>query len=115
MKADDVYAILNRKIKLGGGSTEDIQNAVNNYLTANPVKPGATEEQEKQIQSNTDAIEQIQKELEDGIQGTNDYEKLENRPSINDVTLEKNKTFEQLGMVPLTNMEIMQIINRATN
>lgn len=63
MKADDVYAILNRKIKLGGGSTADIQNAVNNYLDAHPVQPGATDEQAQQIQDNKDAIEQLQEDL----------------------------------------------------
>ena len=49
------------------------------------------------------------------IEGTNDYKNLKNKPSINDVELEKDKTFEDLGMIPLTNMEIMQIISKATN
>lgn len=49
------------------------------------------------------------------VDGTKDYEGLKNKPSINDVTLEKNKTFEDLGMIPLSNMEIMQIISKATN
>lgn len=46
--------------------------------------------------------------------GTNDYEKLTNKPSINEVVLSGDKTFEDLGLTPLTNIEIMQIINRAS-
>lgn len=38
MQADEIFAVLLRKIKLGGGSTEDIQNAVNSYLKDNPVE-----------------------------------------------------------------------------
>lgn len=38
MQEDEVFAVLLRKIKLGGTSTEDIQNAVDNYLKDNPVE-----------------------------------------------------------------------------
>lgn len=44
---------------------------------------------------------------------TNDYEKLKNKPSINEVELIGNKSFEDLGLSPLSNLEIMQIINKA--
>ena len=50
----------------GGGGTvtpEQIQAAVDAYLDANPVQAGATEEQVKQIQDNSDAIEQLQDDL----------------------------------------------------
>lgn len=121
MTAKQVYAILNNRISLGGGTTADIQEAVNNYLENHPVMPGATEEQAEQIEKNKDDIAKIQKDLEDYISsggdgtGTNDYLELINKPSINHVTLESNKSFEELGMVPLSNLEIMEIIKNAAN
>ncbi len=45
--------------------------------------------------------------------GTDDYEQLDNKPSINGIVLQGNKTFDNLGVVPLSNMEILQILNRA--
>lgn len=49
-----------------------------------------------------------------GSGGTNDYEKLTNKPRINEVELEGNKSFEELGISPLTNMEILDIIKKAS-
>lgn len=42
-----------------------------------------------------------------------DYEELQNKPSINGVVLQGDKTFNNLGISPLSNMEILQILNRA--
>lgn len=39
MNADDVYAILAKRIKNGGITQEQIQNAVNDYFSKNPIKP----------------------------------------------------------------------------
>lgn len=39
----------------------------------------------------------------------NDYEKLANLPQINDVKLLGNKTFEELGMVEASNLEIDEL------
>lgn len=39
----------------------------------------------------------------------NDYEKLKNKPSINGVTVEKNKSFEDLGYDSVTNTELKSI------
>lgn len=38
-----------------------------------------------------------------------DYENLKNKPSINDVMLSGNKTFEELGDHILTNSEILNL------
>ena len=40
-----------------------------------------------------------------------DYDKLTNKPQINSVTLEKNKSFNDLGAKSLTNMQIESLIN----
>lgn len=37
MKADEVYAILKKKISTSGATDEQVQKAVNAYLTAHPV------------------------------------------------------------------------------
>lgn len=50
----------------GGGGTvtpEMIQTAVDTYLVANPVTPGATKEQAAQISNNTKAIEDLKTEV----------------------------------------------------
>lgn len=43
----------------------------------------------------------------------NDYEKLKNQPSINGVELIKDKSFEELGCIPMKNSEILEIIKIA--
>jgi len=61
---DVIEAILLRLSKLetsGGVTDEQIANAVNAYLTENPVTPGATQEQAEQIAANKEAIEELQK------------------------------------------------------
>lgn len=40
--------------------------------------------------------------------GDRDYEKLDNKPKINGVTLEGNKTLEELGIAPLEDYVIIQ-------
>lgn len=65
---------------------------------------------------------QIELEIQEMFEGDSgdpsgdirDYEGLQNKPSINGVVLQGDKTFNNLGMTPLSNMEILQIINNAT-
>lgn len=45
---------------------------------------------------------------------TNDYTDMANQPSINDIILSGNKTFSELGLDPLTNTEILEIISKAS-
>ena len=42
---------------------------------------------------------------------TNDYYMLTNKPRIENNELVGNKTFEDLGLVPLTNREIEDLLN----
>ena len=42
--------------------------------------------------------------------GTNDYEKLKNKPSINGVELIKNKSFSDLGMDIISNQELEDML-----
>ena len=52
-------------------------------------------------------------EVMEGAGGTTDYEKLNNKPSINDVELSGDKSLGDLGISPLSDSEIMEIINNA--
>lgn len=52
-------------VKSGGATPDVIENAVNNYLDANPVKPGATTEQAAQIEQNKTDIADLQTEVDE--------------------------------------------------
>ncbi len=55
--------------------------------------------------------EEIAVEDEDIINlGTNDYKKLKNKPQIEGIELIDNKSFEDLGAISLTNLEIENLI-----
>lgn len=62
----------------------------------------------------TEAIEQLKNDFEELQNNKNNYDKLQNKPRINGVILEGDKNLDELGMKPLSNMEIIQIINKAT-
>lgn len=38
--------------------------------------------------------------------GTSNYEELKNKPKINEIELIGNKSFEDLGLIPMSNTEI---------
>lgn len=42
--------------------------------------------------------------------GTFDYERLRNKPQIESVELIGNKSFEELGLVPITSDELIDIL-----
>lgn len=42
----------------------------------------------------------------------NNYEKLRNKPQIESVELIGNKSFEDLGMTEISNLEILEIANK---
>ena len=46
-----------------------------------------------------------------GVTVVKDYELLNNKPQIEGNTLIGNKTFEELGLLELSNAEIQEIIN----
>ena len=64
-------------VKSGGATPDVIKGAVNDYLNANPVKPGATTEQAAQIEQNKTDIADLQSEIEDK-QPKGDYVKTVN-------------------------------------
>lgn len=52
-------------VKSGGASPDVIEGAVNDYLNANPVQPGATTEQAAQIEKNKTDIADLQTEVDE--------------------------------------------------
>lgn len=63
-----------------------------------------------EVESNTNEYEiGIQENIE-LTGGTNDYEKLKNKPKINGVELIKNKSFSDLGMNNITNQELEDML-----
>lgn len=74
--------------------------------------------------NNTNIPVQVQVELEGNLHeyeigiaeniemsgGTNDYEKLKNKPQINGIELIKNKSFDDLGMSSITNQELEDLL-----
>ena len=44
--------------------------------------------------------------------GVTNYERLTHKPSINETELRGNKSFEDLGLKDLSNIEIASIVNR---
>ncbi len=57
--------------------------------------------------------EEVSKSLEieqtEKVGAESDYNKLKNKPQINNIELQENKSFEELGLVPLTNSELEKI------
>lgn len=47
-----------------------------------------------------------------GGSGVSNYDDLDNKPKINDVELKGNKTFENLGINTITNIELEEMLNR---
>ena len=54
---------------------------------------------------------EIDTDVEISTGGTNDYNDLFNKPSINGVELVGDKTTEELDIMPLTNAEIDEFMN----
>lgn len=46
------------------------------------------------------------------VASSTDYSKLENKPQLNSVQLSGNKSIEDIGIVPLSNAEILNIISQ---
>ena len=69
---------------------------------------------EKVITGNVEPISHLEHVIalygSSGGSGTNNYNSLTNKPSINGVTLTGNKTLAQLGIIPATNTKLGEVI-----
>lgn len=64
---------------------------------------------EFELEKDTDN-ENIEIEEIENVSTENNYKKLKNKPSINSVELIDNKTFEELGIIELTNSELERLL-----
>ena len=70
-----IYGLLNKKVEEAKNvSGEKIIEVVNTYLNENPVAPGATSEQAKQIQDNTNKISELKNDISANAQSIIDIE-----------------------------------------
>lgn len=74
-----------------------------------------TIEKERDITFFIEKERDISFSIEGRVIETGNYDKLINKPSINEVVLQGNKTFEDLGDHNLTNIEIKTIFDRVFN
>ena len=85
-----------------------IMNAVRSALPSKPLK-----ELSYNQTAGEDEETELEVDVEDETQVFNlDYNHLVNKPRINDVELIHDKTFEELGINPMTNLEFKEIFNR---
>lgn len=68
----------------------------------------SVEDSNEKIMSVDDENE-IVLEIDEAVLVVNDYNKLNNKPKINDVELFNNKTFEELGLLPMTNSDVDEL------
>lgn len=74
-----------------------------------------TIEKERDITFTIEKERDISFSIDGKVIETGNYNKLINQPSINEVKLIGNKTFEELGDHNLTNIEIKTIFDRVFN
>lgn len=64
----------------------------------------------KRVQLTVSPEENITLQATEKLSMSNDYVKLKNKPIIEDGVVEGNKTFEDYGLIPLTNQDIEALI-----
>lgn len=68
---------------------------------------------EEKIKAKLSTTNQLKAELYmPEVINSNDYEKLVNKPKINDVEVVGNKTIEQYGVKTMSNIEIKEMFDR---
>lgn len=92
--ADIIYAELNKKVDKENGTATGL--TLNNSFATAPTTP-------KSVATKEYVDDQIATQ-------TGNYENLKNKPQINGVELIKNKSFEDLGMSALDDVEILSIL-----
>ena len=88
----------------------DYGRTVYKFKIPNKVRPDRTNEQPTPEQQS--AIDQAIEALNDAVERVEhgDYDTLENKPTIEDVELSGNKSFEDLGLSNISNMRLEQLL-----
>lgn len=93
--SEKAYGALKHMLKNVTVSDEKIQSAVTNYLTVNPVLPGATTEQAQQIEQNKTDVASLKEDLDDSNILYNNILQIKN--TINMLNPNKLKTGKVIG------------------
>ena len=91
--------------------TEEETSVVNTLITTLNEQIEAVEELKTSLEEALEKVEALDTSSTSSSSGTTDYTELENKPSINSVTLEGDKSFEDLGSEALTNTEIEDLLS----
>lgn len=88
----------------------DYGRTVYKFRIPNRVRPDRTNEQPTPEQQS--AIDQAIEALNDAVERVEhgDYDTLENKPTIEDIELSGNKSFEDLGLSNISNMRLEQLL-----
>ena len=80
------------------------------FRIPNKVRPDRTNEQPTPEQQS--AVDQAIEALNDAVERVEhgDYDTLENKPTIEDIELSGNKSFEDLGLSNISNMRLEQLL-----
>ena len=69
----------------------------------------------KRIEAKIGTNKPINAKIGKTVSGATSYPPLAEKPQINDITLIGNKSFEELGIQTMTNLEIKEIFDRVFN
>jgi len=88
----------------------DYGRTVYKFRIPNKVRPDRTNEEPTPEQQS--AIDQAIEALNDAVERVEhgDYDTLENKPTIEDIELSGNKSFEDLGLSNISNMRLEQLL-----
>ena len=103
--------IVGQQSKLDQIEANDASDAVSNIVSGavGEAVDSLVGQIESEARARRNADEDILNIIENIGPGTNDYTQLINKPQIEDVTLQGNKTFDELNLIDITNSEIETI------
>lgn len=98
-----IQVLLYKKLSNDGRKVQDATNTVEFYLDPKKYVPLTVPQLWQYIASDVAEIQEI---IDAGV----DYEDIDNKPSIEGVTLIGNKTYPELNLAGLTNIEIEEML-----
>lgn len=103
--------IVGQQSKLDQIEANDASDAVSNIVSGavGEAVDSLVGQIESEARARRSADEDILNIIENIGPGTNDYNQLINKPQIEDVTLQGDKTFDELNLIDITNSEIETI------
>lgn len=108
--AFDYDCILEKYTEIEFGNFRPKLSSLITSVTADATA-SATASARQELDSSLETVWSAMTDLESQIEEMSDYDTLENKPQIEGVTLEGNKTFEELNLSGITNSQIENIFS----